>query len=261
MADIGNTLREARIRKGFTIKDVEAVTKIRSKYLEALEQDDFSVLPGPTFVSAFLRNYASYLKLDADALVDEYRRRHEPRSEEAERAAGGAVEAQPIARRGRAPEAQDPAQPAGIHLRRRPRDHRHDRARLVGPTGGAGRGDSRLRQHSRSESIDYAVSADVSSTTTEAGSQASTTTTSVVVSGENITAGAHRDRRAVAGWSCAKTARTGPSSMRARSRQGGQKTFDSSKRYWMNVGKPERAGSDGERHVGELCHRRPARSS
>ena len=65
--EIGNTLREARIRKGLSIKDVEDATKIRSKYLEALEEDDFEVLPGPTFVKGFLRTYAVFLKLDADA--------------------------------------------------------------------------------------------------------------------------------------------------------------------------------------------------
>ena len=59
MPDIGNTLREARIRKGLTITDVENVTKIRAKYLEALEEDDFEVLPGPTFVKGFLRTYAT----------------------------------------------------------------------------------------------------------------------------------------------------------------------------------------------------------
>ena len=47
MPDIGNTLREARIRRGLSITDVENVTKIRSKYLEALEENDFEVLPGP----------------------------------------------------------------------------------------------------------------------------------------------------------------------------------------------------------------------
>ncbi len=46
MPEIGNSLREARIRKGLTIKDVEDVTKIRSRYLEALEEDDFEVMPG-----------------------------------------------------------------------------------------------------------------------------------------------------------------------------------------------------------------------
>jgi transcriptional regulator with XRE-family HTH domain len=77
VTDIGNSLREARIRRGLSIKDVENATKIRGKYLEALEQDDFEVLPGPTFAKAFLRTYAIALKLDADALVDEYRSRYE----------------------------------------------------------------------------------------------------------------------------------------------------------------------------------------
>ena len=82
MPEIGNSLREARIRRGLSIKDVEYVTKIRSKYLEALEDDDFEVVPGPTYVKAYLRTYATVLKLDADALVDEFRRKHERTDEE-----------------------------------------------------------------------------------------------------------------------------------------------------------------------------------
>ncbi|MBC7292612.1 MAG: helix-turn-helix domain-containing protein, partial [Thermoleophilia bacterium] len=78
--EIGNTLREARLRKGLSIKDVEDATKIRAKYLQALEDDDFEVLPGPTFVKAFLRTYATFLKLDADALVEEYKSSHEPQA-------------------------------------------------------------------------------------------------------------------------------------------------------------------------------------
>jgi transcriptional regulator with XRE-family HTH domain len=72
MFEIGDTLREARLRQGLTIKDVEDTLKIRGKYLQALEQDDFEVLPGPTFVKAFLRTYASFLGLEADVLVAEY---------------------------------------------------------------------------------------------------------------------------------------------------------------------------------------------
>jgi len=71
VADIGNSLREARIRRGLTIKDVEDITKIRSKYLEALEENDYEVLPGPTYVKAFLRTYASFLKLDPDELLED----------------------------------------------------------------------------------------------------------------------------------------------------------------------------------------------
>ena len=73
MTEIGNSLREARIRKGLSIKDVEDRTKVRGRYLEALENDDFEVLPGPVYVKAFLRTYATFLKLDADALVTQYR--------------------------------------------------------------------------------------------------------------------------------------------------------------------------------------------
>ena len=76
MFEIGDTLREARLRQGLTIKDVEDTLKIRGKYLQALEQDDFEVLPGDTFVRAFLRSYASFLGLEADVLVAEYASAH-----------------------------------------------------------------------------------------------------------------------------------------------------------------------------------------
>lgn len=58
------------------------MTKIRGKYLEALEEDDFEVLPGSTCVVAFLRTYSSFLKLDADGLVEAYKKSYEPRSDE-----------------------------------------------------------------------------------------------------------------------------------------------------------------------------------
>jgi cytoskeleton protein RodZ len=71
---IGEVLRGTRSRLGLDIVAVERATKIRTKYLRALENEDWDVLPGPTYVKGFLRAYASYLGLDADALVDEYRR-------------------------------------------------------------------------------------------------------------------------------------------------------------------------------------------
>lgn len=70
--EIGNKLRETRIRKGLTIRDVEDATKIRARYLEALEADDYETIPGPVYVKAFLRTYASFLGLDADELVAIY---------------------------------------------------------------------------------------------------------------------------------------------------------------------------------------------
>jgi cytoskeleton protein RodZ len=78
---IGETLREARMRQRLDITDVEAQTKIRAKYLRALENEDFGMLPGSTFVKSFLRTYAEFLGLDPHLLVEEYRARHDPRDE------------------------------------------------------------------------------------------------------------------------------------------------------------------------------------
>lgn len=78
MAEIGVTLREARMRAGIDIAEVEARTKIRAKYLRALENEEWSLLPGTTFVKSFLRTYAEALGLDAKLLVEEYKFRHEP---------------------------------------------------------------------------------------------------------------------------------------------------------------------------------------
>jgi cytoskeleton protein RodZ len=71
---IGEVLQGTRSRLGLDILAVERETKIRAKYLRALENEEWDVLPGPTYVKGFLRTYARYLGLDADALVDEYRR-------------------------------------------------------------------------------------------------------------------------------------------------------------------------------------------
>jgi cytoskeleton protein RodZ len=81
MASIGDTLREARMRQHLDISDVEARTKIRAKYLRALENEEFGMLPGPTFVKTFLRTYAEALGLDPHILVEAYRASHEPRDE------------------------------------------------------------------------------------------------------------------------------------------------------------------------------------
>jgi cytoskeleton protein RodZ len=79
---IGERLREARMRRKIDIAEVEAATKIRAKYLRALEHEDFGLLPGPTFVKTFLRTYAEYLGLDAQLLIEEYRAQFEPREPE-----------------------------------------------------------------------------------------------------------------------------------------------------------------------------------
>jgi cytoskeletal protein RodZ len=81
MQPIGERLREARMRQGVDLTEVEVATKIRAKYLRAMENDEFSMLPGTTYVKSFLRTYAEYLGLDAQLLVEEFRAQHEPRGE------------------------------------------------------------------------------------------------------------------------------------------------------------------------------------
>src|SRR6478672_4375946 len=81
MPDIGATLREARMRQRIDISEIEAQTKIRAKYLRALENEEWDLLPGPTFVKSFLRTYAEALGLDARLLLEEYKLRHERLSE------------------------------------------------------------------------------------------------------------------------------------------------------------------------------------
>src|SRR5579871_1728666 len=76
MAGIGETLREARVRAHLDIVDFEARTKIRAKYLRALEDEEWNQLPGYTFTKGFLRTYADMLGLDGRALVDEFKRQY-----------------------------------------------------------------------------------------------------------------------------------------------------------------------------------------
>ncbi|MGZ4270594.1 MAG: helix-turn-helix domain-containing protein [Solirubrobacteraceae bacterium] len=92
MPDIGSTLREARMRQRIDIAEIEADTKIRAKYLRALENEEWDLLPGPTYVKSFLRTYADALGLDGRLLIEEYKLRHERLSD---------VELQPIAPPGR----------------------------------------------------------------------------------------------------------------------------------------------------------------
>src|SRR5215210_2314340 len=91
MPEIGQTLRETRMRNRVDITEVEAGTKIRAKYLRALENEEWDLLPGPTFVKTFLRSYADYLGLDSRLLVEEYKQRFERPSQ---------VELTPFAPRG-----------------------------------------------------------------------------------------------------------------------------------------------------------------
>ncbi|KAF1084600.1 cytoskeletal protein RodZ [Sporotomaculum syntrophicum] len=76
---IGEELRQARQQMGASLKDVENETKIRTKYINAMENDAFDVLPEKVYVKGFLRTYARFLGLDGDTLVTQYEEQFRPR--------------------------------------------------------------------------------------------------------------------------------------------------------------------------------------
>ncbi len=77
LTSVGLYLSWARAQKGLELSDVEALTKIRTKYLQALEDEAWDVMPSPAYARGFLATYARILDADADALVDEFRRQTE----------------------------------------------------------------------------------------------------------------------------------------------------------------------------------------
>lgn len=77
MAGIGETLRAERRRQRRTLADAAAETRVRESYLAAIEQEEFAALGGDVYARGFIRLYARYLGLDAEALVAVYRDEHE----------------------------------------------------------------------------------------------------------------------------------------------------------------------------------------
>lgn len=73
---LGNTLKQARESRELPLREIEWATKIKTEYLEALEDEDFDSLPTPVYVRGFLRAYARYLDLDPEPLIAEYNDRH-----------------------------------------------------------------------------------------------------------------------------------------------------------------------------------------
>lgn len=104
---IGEVLKRARTRQGLEIREVEERTKIRIKYLRALEGEDWEVLPGPAYTKGFLRTYARMLGLDADAVIDEYARQVEGERAGVEQVAFG----EPVLERRRRPGERQPEGP------------------------------------------------------------------------------------------------------------------------------------------------------
>jgi len=72
MARLGETLRAQREKKGITLEQAASDTRIREKFLKALEDSDYQTLPGTVYTKGFLRNYAEYLELPAEELVVQF---------------------------------------------------------------------------------------------------------------------------------------------------------------------------------------------
>lgn len=73
MSDLGQQLKEARLARGLSLDDVQEMTKIRKRYLEAIEAGDYKVLPGSFYVRAFIKTYAEAVGVDPDELLNEHK--------------------------------------------------------------------------------------------------------------------------------------------------------------------------------------------
>ena len=90
MSSVGETLRNAREEKGISIQQVAEATSIRIMYLEAIEKEQFDLIPGVVYLKGFIRNYANFVGLNGPELVEKYkeqvaaqkRQEHVPTAEE-----------------------------------------------------------------------------------------------------------------------------------------------------------------------------------
>jgi len=73
-AGVGSKLHEARTRKKLGLQEIEEATKIRGRYLQAIENEEWDHLPEDTYARAFIRTYGRFLGLDGDRLAEEHRR-------------------------------------------------------------------------------------------------------------------------------------------------------------------------------------------
>ncbi len=74
MTELGIRLKEAREEKAMSLDDLQAATKIQKRYLTALEEGNYDIIPGKFYVRAFIKQYAEAVGLDADQLFEEYKK-------------------------------------------------------------------------------------------------------------------------------------------------------------------------------------------
>ena len=73
MTELGTSLKEARIAKGFSLDDLQEMTKIQKRYLAGIEEGNYSMMPGPFYVRAFIKQYADAVGLNSDELLESYK--------------------------------------------------------------------------------------------------------------------------------------------------------------------------------------------
>jgi len=81
MASFGENLRREREMRGVTLEEISTATKISLRFLQALEREDFNVLPGGIFTRSFIRAYAKYLGMDEEPLLAEYQVTAHPKAD------------------------------------------------------------------------------------------------------------------------------------------------------------------------------------
>ncbi|QDR80577.1 helix-turn-helix domain-containing protein [Sporomusa termitida] len=77
MQTVGEILRAERVKKGLTIKDIENAISIRALYIEAIEEGNYGIIPGEVYLKGFIRNYATFLGLDSQQIMEVYRQNKE----------------------------------------------------------------------------------------------------------------------------------------------------------------------------------------
>ncbi|HHT27184.1 MAG TPA: helix-turn-helix domain-containing protein [Firmicutes bacterium] len=77
MKELGATLKKQRLERGYSLADLEDMTKIRSRYLEAMEAGDFHLLPGGVYTRAFIRSYAAHVGLDTQDVLARFHHLYE----------------------------------------------------------------------------------------------------------------------------------------------------------------------------------------
>lgn len=73
MSELGNRLKEARIAKGYSLEDLQDVTKIQKRYLAGIEEGNHSMMPGPFYARAFIKQYAEAVGLNANDLLEQHK--------------------------------------------------------------------------------------------------------------------------------------------------------------------------------------------